>query len=205
MTKSAYQELLACAIRNPSTEPRLCRLLPREFGVPVPWERNSMRRVCGVSAIRARTSASQACGSTSLSFCGLDERVLPPGWTAKSVHPPEIPLNASSEVSPLVHRLAPVKEARERRKQIGELGVPTILPDEPLHVAPLAPSARFADNGEARPADIGQEGCAIAGHDGLSSQAVGGEYGRTKRELKALFTRLSSSEPLRPPRLAIGH
>ena len=38
MTKSAYQELLACAIRNPSTEPRLCRLLPREFGVPVPWE-----------------------------------------------------------------------------------------------------------------------------------------------------------------------
>ena len=162
--------------------------------VPVPWEEldeAGLRRV----AIRARTSASQACGSTSLSFCGLD---------SKSVHPPEIPLNASSEVSPLVHRLAPVKEARERRKQIGELGVPTILPDEPLHIAPLTPSARFADNGEARPADIGQEGCAIAGHDGLSSQAMGGEYGRTKQERKALFTRLSSSA-LRPPRLAIGH
>jgi hypothetical protein len=82
-----------------------------------------MRRVCGVLAIWARTSASQACGSTSLSFCGLDERVLPQ-VDSKSVYPPEIPLNASSEVSPLVYRLVPVKEARERRKQIGELGVP---------------------------------------------------------------------------------
>jgi hypothetical protein len=91
MTKSAYQELLACAIRNPSTEPRLCRLLPREFGVPVPWERNSMRRVCGVSAIRARTSASQACGSTSLSFCGLDERVLPPAGQQSQCTLPKSP------------------------------------------------------------------------------------------------------------------
>ena len=49
---------------------------------------------------------------------------------------------------PLEHRLAPVIDTdraplravcHERREQIGELGVPTVLPRQPLHVVPLAP------------------------------------------------------------------
>jgi len=34
---------------------------------------------------------------------------------------------------------------------------------EALHVVPVAPPARFADNGENRDTDIGQDVCAIAG------------------------------------------
>jgi hypothetical protein len=60
-----------------------------------------------------------------------------------------------------------------------------MLPHEPLDVVPLAPPARVTDNGEDRRADIGQSECAIAGHRG--------EYGRTKRELKAPS---ASSTPL---------
>ena len=74
----------------------------------------------------------------------------------------------------LEHRLTPVIDTdraplgavrHERRKQIGELGVPTVLPRQPLHVASLAPPAGFADNRENRDTDIGPEVCAIAGHD----------------------------------------
>jgi hypothetical protein len=46
---------------------------------------------------------------------------------------------------------------REPREQIGEFGVPTILPRQPLHVVPLPPPARFADNYEDRLAAIGQQ------------------------------------------------
>ena len=45
----------------------------------------------------------------------------------------------------------------ERREQIGELGVPTVLPHEPLDVVPLAPPARFADDREDRDTDLGQD------------------------------------------------
>jgi hypothetical protein len=76
---------------------------------------------------------------------------------------------------PLEHSLTPVRDIRRtpltavRHKvseQIGELGVPTVLPRQPLHIVPLAPPAGFADNRENRDTDIGQEVCAIAGHDG---------------------------------------
>ena len=76
---------------------------------------------------------------------------------------------------PLVHRLAPIIDAgrdplrtirHKRREQIGELGVPPVLPRQPLHVMPLPSPARFADNCEDRAADIGQGDCAIAGHGG---------------------------------------
>jgi hypothetical protein len=51
--------------------------------------------------------------------------------------------SCSSALIPFEHRLAPFIDTdraplravhRERRKQIGELGIPTILPDEALHV-----------------------------------------------------------------------
>ena len=60
---------------------------------------------------------------------------------------------------PLEHRLAPVIDTyraplravrNKRREQIGELGVPTVLPHEPLDVVPLAPPARFADDRQER-------------------------------------------------------
>jgi hypothetical protein len=47
--------------------PRLGGFLAERFGGPLPREELG-EFVCGVSAMRARTSASQACGSTSLSF-----------------------------------------------------------------------------------------------------------------------------------------
>jgi hypothetical protein len=37
---------------------------------------------------------------------------------------------------------------------------------EALNVVPLASPARVADNGEDQGTDIGQDVCAIAGHDG---------------------------------------
>jgi hypothetical protein len=73
---------------------------------------------------------------------------------------------------PLEHRLAPVIDAdrtplravrHKRREQIGELGVPTVLPHEPLHVVPLASPARLADDRQDRDRDLGQDLRAIAG------------------------------------------
>jgi hypothetical protein len=81
-------------------------------------------------------------------------------------------------LAPLEHRLAPVIDTdraplravrHQRREQIGELGVPTILPHEPLDVVPLAPPARFADDREDRDADLRQDLRSIAGHDGGES------------------------------------
>ena len=67
-----------------------------------------------------------------------------------------------------VHRLdserACLRTVRhKRRKQIGHLYVATLLLLEALHVVPVAPPARFADNGENRDTDIGQD---VRGHRG---------------------------------------
>ena len=84
---------------------------------------------------------------------------------------------------PLEYRLAPVIDTdralrrrtplravrREFRKKVGELGVPTVLPRQPLDIISVAPSAGFADNGEDRDADFGQDQRAIAGHGGEQS------------------------------------
>jgi hypothetical protein len=91
----------------------------------------------------------------------------PVQWDLPRPHEPPLP-------RPLVHRLAPVVDTlraplgtihHERREQIGELGVPTVLPRQPLYVVPLTPPAWFADDGEDRAADLGQDKRAIAGHD----------------------------------------
>ena len=50
-------------------------------------------------------------------------------------------------------------------KQIGKLGVPTVLPHEPL----VRAAAWIAHNGKDRGGDIGQGDCAIAGHAGEST------------------------------------
>ena len=50
---------------------------------------------------------------------------------------------------------APLGSVNERRKQIGELCIPTVLSGQPLNVVPLASPARFADNRENRDTDIG--------------------------------------------------
>jgi hypothetical protein len=89
--------------------------------------------------------------------------------------------------SPLEHRLTPIIDTcraplraacHERRKQIGEHGVPTVLPRQPLHVVPLASPARFADHRQDRDTDIGQDVCAIAGHDG--GQSTGERSGNAR-------------------------
>jgi hypothetical protein len=48
-------------------------------------------------------------------------------------------------------------------KQIGELGVPTVLPRHPLDVVLLASPARFADDRQDSATDVGQGLSAIAG------------------------------------------
>jgi hypothetical protein len=50
--------------------------------------------------------------------------------------------------------------------------VPVVRPLEVLHIVPLAPSARFADNGENRHTDIGKGTRAIAGYDGETERAA---------------------------------
>ena len=66
------------------------------------------------------------------------------------------------------------------------LAVRAVLPDEPLDLVPLAPSAGVADDGEDRDTEVGQDVCAIAGHGAcvLASAAhasSGEEYRRTKQ------------------------
>jgi hypothetical protein len=76
-----------------------------------------------------------------------------PRYVARGVTPPR------------EHRLAPVIDADrtplgavldERREQIGELGVPTVLARQRLDVVSLAPPAWLADDGQDRATDIGQ-------------------------------------------------
>ena len=54
------------------------------------------------------------------------------------------------------HSPTPLTAVRHKvSEEIGELGVPTVLPRQPLHIVPLAPPAGFADNRENRDTDIG--------------------------------------------------
>jgi hypothetical protein len=52
---------------------------------------------------------------------------------------------------------APLVAANERRKQIGELCIPTVLSGQPLNVVPLAPLAWFADDTQKRAPEDGHE------------------------------------------------
>jgi hypothetical protein len=47
----------------------------------------------------------------------------------------------------------------QRGKQIRELGVRAVLPDESLDVVPLAPLAWFADDAQDRATEVGHEDC----------------------------------------------
>jgi len=103
-------------------------------------------------------------------------------------------LGGPRSAPPLEHRLAPVIDTdraplgaiyHERREQIGELDVPTVLPRQPLDVVSLASPARFADDRQDRATDIGQCLRAIAGHDDEQSTR---ERSRNARPLTYPFT-----------------